>query len=181
MRLQSARLILRPWQEHDRAPFARINADSEVRRYFPSILSRAESDDSIDRMRARWDRDGFAFGVAERAADGAFVGMIGLQRVDTGPLAGTVEIGWRLDRLYWGRGYATEGAEAWLRHAFGPLALAEVVAFTPVPNLPSQAVMRRLNMRRAAERDFDHPAIAPDHPLAHHVVHAISAGDFNAA
>ena len=42
------RLILRRWRDDDRAPFAAMNADPEVMRYFPSIMTRQESDQMID-------------------------------------------------------------------------------------------------------------------------------------
>jgi RimJ/RimL family protein N-acetyltransferase len=104
--IETARLRLRSWEARDRAPFARLNADPEVMRYFPKPLSRAESDGLIGRLEARWASDGFNFAVAERRADGTFVGMVGLARVQF-PLPGTpdgaIEVGWRLAREHWGR------------------------------------------------------------------------------
>ena len=92
----------------------------------------------VARIEDRWAEDGIGFAVAERKGDGAFLGMVGLARVRFAPLAGAVEVGWRLARAHWGKGYATEAARAWLGHGFGTLGLAEIVAFTVPANLASR-------------------------------------------
>ncbi len=172
--LETDRLILRRWQPRDRAPFAALNADPEVRRHFPGTLGRAESDAQLDRFEAAWDADGIGFAAAERKADGVLVGMAGLARVHgEGPLSGSVEVGWRLAAAHWGRGYATEAAARWLAYGFDTLGLPEIVAFTVPANAASQAVMRRLGMVRDPGRDFLHPALPAGHPLAAHVVIAM--------
>ena len=130
--IETGRLLLRRWEPRDRAPFAALNADPEVMRHFPKRLTRSESDAMIGRLEDRWAGDGFCFAAAERRADGAFVGMVGLARVPFAlPLTpdGAVEVGWRLARAHWGRGYASEAARAWLGWGFATLGPAEVVAF----------------------------------------------------
>lgn len=91
-----------------------------------------------------------------------------------------MEVGWRLPRWAWGRGYASEAARAALRVAFTDLGLAEVVSFTAVPNQRSQAVMARIGMTRDPDGDFDHPGVPVGHPLARHVLYRVSAGDWRA-
>jgi RimJ/RimL family protein N-acetyltransferase len=92
----------------------------------------------------------------EVIATGEFIGFTGLNPMPDGvPGAGGVEIGWRLARHAWHRGYATEAARAALGVAFGGAGLAEVWSMTAVLNKPSQAVMRRLGMTEAAR--FGHP------------------------
>lgn len=159
--LTTERLILRPWIPADRAPFAALNADPEVRRHFAATQTRAESDASIDRFTEHWTRDGYGFDVAERRSDGAFLGMVGLQSV-TLPSGTAVEIGWRLARAHWHQGYATEAARAWRDHGFATLGLAEIIAITLPGNAASRAVMHRLGMRRDPARDFDHSDLPPD-------------------
>ena len=149
--------------------------------YFPSRLSRAESDaEGGADARRRWAADGIGFAVAERRADGAFIGLVGLSRVRIAPMQGAVEVGWRLGREHWGQGYAIEAARGWLAHGFATMRLAEVVAFTATGNLRSQAVMRRLGMRRDPARDFAHPALPEGHPLRPHLVFAIDAAGWSA-
>ncbi|MBP7003599.1 MAG: GNAT family N-acetyltransferase [Amaricoccus sp.] len=163
--IETGRLRLRRWEARDRAPFAALNAD-----VWSPPLSADESDALVDRLEARWEADGFAFAAAERRADGAFVGMVGLQRfAGAGALQPCVEVGWRLARAHWGQGYATEAGRGWLDHGFRALGLAEVVAFTDAGNAASLAVMRRLGMRRDAGRDFVHPRAPELGPLLVHV------------
>ena len=98
------------------------------------------------------------------------------------PLDGAVEVGWRLAREHWGQGYATEAARAWLRARLrGDGAAPEIIAFTVPANLASQAVMRRLGMRRDPGRDFEHPALPEGHPLRRHLVFSIRREDWEAA
>ncbi len=103
-------------------------------------------------------------------APGEFVGFAGLHVVDDGlPFTG-VEIGWRLARPAWGRGYATEAAPRVLAHGFDALGLPEVLAVTTATNHRSQVVMRRIGMTRVPEYDFDDP-VAPEGPLRPNVVY----------
>ena len=88
-----------------------------------------------------------------------------------------MEIGWRLAREAWGHGYASEAARALLKEGFERLNLPEIVAYTAESNLRSRAVMERVGMRRDVSRDFDHPALAKDHPLRRHVVYAATRPD----
>lgn len=170
MILETERLILRPWGEADREPFARINGDSRVSDWLGGPIDRAASDAAIDRANVHIAQFGFGFWAAELKADQALVGMIGLRHTpeDT-PMPG-LEVGWRLDPAAQGQGLASEGAKASLDWGFANLAAGEILAFTARSNVRSQAVMKRIGMVAAPERDFDHPKLAPDDPLRPHVV-----------
>ena len=174
--IQTERLLLRPWREQDRASFATMNADANVRRFYPSLLSRAESDASIERYKEMYARDGFCFFAAELRETRAFIGCIGLQRMSFAlPRVSqpAFEIGWRLIPEVWGHGMATEGASAVLRFAFFEKRLSEVVAITVPTNLPSRRVMEKLGMTHDPADDFDHPNIPHGHPLQRHVLYRI--------
>ena len=84
-----------------------------------------------------------------------------------------VEVGWRLAREHWARGYATEAASKALAHGFGPLGLDEIVSFTAVGNLRSRRVMEKLGMTHDPADDFEHPNLAAGHPLRRHVLYRI--------
>ena len=172
--LETERLILRRFREGDRDAFAAMNADPAVMEHFPATLSREQSDALIDRTEDMWRRDGFSFAAMERRSDGSFLGMAGIARVDfDAPFCPNVEIGWRLPISYWGRGYASEAARAWLRHGFDELGLDEIVSFTATKNLRSQAVMQRIGMHHDPERDFEHPELPSGHRLRRHVLYAL--------
>lgn len=166
------RLVLRRWADADRPAFAAINGDSRVHDWLGGPISAEASDALIDRINAGIDVQGFGLWAAERRADGRLAGMIGLSRVAAGdlPVGPCVEIGWRLHPDVWGEGLASEGARAALDWGLGPGALSEILAFTAETNLASQAVMRRIGMAPDPARDFDHPRLAPGHPLRRHVV-----------
>ncbi len=177
--IETERLILRPWRDTDRAPYAAMMADPEVGYWLGATLSREESDAQIDRfMAANADREP-GFLAMERRGDGAFLGAACLRPVPGGhPMVGTVEVGWRMARNAWGSGYATEAARILLAEGFSRLDLGEIVSFTAVSNLRSRAVMERLGFARSPDRDFDHPALAPDHPLRAHVVYVLGRSDW---
>ena len=103
-----------------------------------------------------------------------FVGFVGLS-VPTFEAHFTpcVEVGWRLARAHWGRGYATEAAGAALTFGFSDVGLDEVVSFTVPHNRPSRRVMQRLGMRRDPAEDFEHPSLPEGHPLRRHVLYRL--------
>lgn len=171
--IETERLILRPWREADRPWWRAMMADPEVGHWLGGMLTPEASDAAFDRAKAAIESDGFGMWATERKGDGAVVGSVGVRGVIGAdhPMAGSTELGWRLARNAWGAGYASEGAAAALAWGFANLDLAEIVAFTADANARSAAVMRRIGMTRAAERDFDHPALAEGHLLRRHVVY----------
>ena len=177
--LQTERLILRRWRSADLEPYAAMMADPEVGYWLAGTMTRDQCEAQIARFEAQFEARGFGLNAVERKADGAFLGFTGLAVTGATfagtPVAGTVEIGWRLARHAWGAGYASEAARAVLAAAFGQLGLLEIVSFTAVGNVRSRAVMRRIGLAHDPKRDFDHPNLAADHPLLRHVVYAKTA------
>ncbi len=168
------RLILRTWREEDRAPFAAMNADPEVMQHFPEPLTEEESKGLVDRFERIYADTGMTFFAAEEQASGRFIGTIGLKPVSGHlPIAPAVEIGWRLVADVWGQGYATEGARAMLRAGFEDYELDRLLAYTTPPNKASWRVMEKIGLLRDADADFDHPDLAPDHPLLRHIVYSV--------
>jgi RimJ/RimL family protein N-acetyltransferase len=152
MIIDTARLRLRKWRESDKPDFAAMSADPEVMNDLGGPISRAASDAKLDRYAAAFDRDGVGRWVLEDRG-GRFLGYTGVMfRAE--PIGEHYEIGWRLVRDAWGRGYATEAATAALHDAFARAKLKEVLAYTSPDNLRSQAVMARLNLLRDPSRDF---------------------------
>jgi len=171
--------MLRRWRDSDREPFARLNADPEVMRYFARPLDRAESDALIDRIEARFDERGYGLWVVERRADGTFLGFTGLAYQDfEAPFTPCVEVGWRLDSFAWGNGYATEAARAAIRFGFELARLDEIVSFTTESHMASRRVMERLGMHRDPHDDFDYPNLPAGHPLRRHVLYRLSRDEY---
>lgn len=171
--IETERLILRPFRDGDRGPFAAINADPRVGDWLGGPITREQSDAMVDRINAQIAADGFGFWAAERRADGRLVGMIGLRRNVGPPAPMALELGWRLSPDAQGAGLATEGARAAMDWGFANLDTHEILAWTASTNVRSQAVMRRIGMTPDPARDFDHTGLADGHPLRRHVVFAV--------
>ena len=154
MSVQTERLRLRTWQEADRDDFAALNADPMVMKDLGGPLDRGDSDRKFDRYLKTWESNRYGRWLVETIS-GEFLGYCGVMPVrDDHPIGLHDEIGWRLIRKAWGNGYATEGARAALIDVFRRVKLLEVLAYTAPDNLRSQAVMKRLRLRRDASRDF---------------------------
>jgi len=180
--IKTDRLILRQWSEKDFEPFAKLNADPRVREFFPALMSRQESDNSIEIFSEHIEKYGWGFWAVSLIQTGEFIGMIGLEDVRFQAhfsMTPAVEVGWRLAYEYWGKGYATEGALASLRFGFDELALREIVSFTAVQNLRSRNVMEKIGMLHDPNDDFDHPRVSEGHPLRRQALYRINAGEWD--
>jgi RimJ/RimL family protein N-acetyltransferase len=173
--IRTDRLLLRPWQPADLAPFAALNADARVCEFLPRPLSREESDAMAARIEAHFEQHGFGLWAVEICSLGAFAGYVGLSRPSfEAHFTPCVEIGWRLAFEHWGRGYATEGARAALKSGFEELGLDEIVSFTVPENVRSRHVMEKIGMTHDVAGGFDHPLLADGHRLKRHVLYRIS-------
>ena len=168
------KVSLRQWTDWDLVPFAAMNADPEVMHYFPSPLTREQSDALAQRQRELIERRGWGLWAVD--VDGEFAGFTGLAvPAFEAPFTPCVEIGWRLARAHWGRGIAHEAAKQALHHAFAELHLPEVLSFTARVNDRSRRLMERLGLVRDLAGDFLHPRIPEGHELSHHVLYRAQA------
>jgi len=174
MTLKTKRLILRQWKLSDFETFAILNADPEVMKYFPQTLSKQESDELAEKIQTFIAVNGWGLWVVELKSTGKFIGMVGLNKPKAElPPSPCVEIGWRLAKKYWSKRYATEAGKECIKFSFENLNLGEVVAFTTLNNVDSQAVMKRLGMTNTY-RNFMHPHIEKSNPLCEHVLYSIT-------
>lgn len=170
-RLETERLILRQWRDDDLPAFAVMSQDEGVMEHLGPLMDKAASGALAQRMRSLIDEQGWGFWAVEEKKGASFIGCIGLahmpQELPAGP---GVEVGWRLARPFWGKGYATEAAKECLRFAFSRLGLDVVFAYAAIINGRSQAVMERLGMLRTSFL-FDHPKLAEDNPSRRHCLY----------
>jgi RimJ/RimL family protein N-acetyltransferase len=177
--LRTERLWLRRWRDADREPFATLNADPVTMEHFLAPLTRQESDAFVDWVDAHFREHGFGLWVVEVLPTGDFAGLVGLMKpAFEAHFTPAVEVGWRLARQHWGRGYATEAAKAALEFGFDKVGLEEIVSFTVPANLRSRRVMDRLGMSRDPADDFDHPRMPEGHRLRRHVLYRLSRDSF---
>jgi len=168
------RLRLRRWRDADRAPFAAMNADPVVMEFFPALQTRESSDAAIAAWEAQFDERGWSNWAVERRDTGEFIGFVGLSVPRRAlPFSPCVEVGWRLARDHWGRGFATEAARGALRVGFERVGLEEIVSFTALANRRSRAVMERIGMADT-RRDFEHPGVPEGHALRPHCLYRLT-------
>jgi len=177
--LVTPRLVLRVWRNSDLPDFASMNADPNVMAFFPRTYDRAESNRLVARIREHFRQYGFGFWAVEAPGTASFIGFTGLWTTEfEAPFTPCIEIGWRLDTRFWGRGYATEAARAALRFGFEALRLEEIVSFAAAGNLRSRRVMERIGMTRDAAGDFGHPKLPAGSPHRRHVLYRLSRADW---
>jgi RimJ/RimL family protein N-acetyltransferase len=173
--IDTDRLLLRSWRDDDLAPFHAMNQDPEVIRHLadePPSLDEARA--QLDRFRGHERDRGHTFWAAERRDTGEFIGFCGLKPGPEGtPIAGLVEIGWRIARPHWRQGFAHEAAVACLAWAWSR-SIDKVVAITVPDNAPSWSLMEKLGMVRDPQGDFDYPALPLGHRLSRHLTYRIA-------
>ena len=172
--IDTERLILRGWGERDLHPFHMMSQDPKVMATLGPLMSRDECAAAIARLEAARAQFGYTFWAVERREDGAFLGWCGVKPGPAGtPIAGEMEIGWRLGSHYWGQGYAREAAQATLDWVWENTDAPLVAAITSVGISPSWGLMERLGMVRAPEDDFDHPNVPADSVLLSHITYRV--------
>ncbi|MFJ5880695.1 GNAT family N-acetyltransferase [Kitasatospora cineracea] len=148
--LESERLTLRPFAAADADLLIELDSDPAVMRYLtggaptPPEEVRDRAIPAILAGYERWDHDLGLFAAYEKDG-GAFVGWFCLRPLRSGPRE-EAELGYRLRRAAWGRGYATEVSRALLAKGFAELGLRLVWAETMAANRPSRNVMEKLGM-----------------------------------
>jgi len=174
VQLETPRVLLRSWKESDLEPWIALNADAENLRFFPRLYSAEESRTSHARISDLLAENPFGLWAAEEKLSGEFMGFVGLARQE---IPGVTfmpchEIGWRLDKKYWGKGYATEAAKIVLDFGLREIGLSKIFSFTAAQNLPSINVMKKIGLLERPELDFAHPRIDDASPVKFHVVYS---------
>jgi len=167
---KTERLGIRNWRENDLPEFAKMGQDENVMKYFPTLLSEQQTLNLMERMQVQFEKKGYAYLPVETLDEQEFIGMIGMSdqnyeiKLDdsSDEFLAFVDIGWRLKTAAWGKGYATEGARAWMNYGFEKMKLQTIYSVAPVINLPSQNVMEKIGFGKIGT--FDHPKIEASHP-----------------
>lgn len=149
MVIETRRLLLRGWRDEDLEPYARMCADPEVMRFIGagSTLSRDQAGEQVSRFVRDWEERGFGLWALEERGSGAFAGFAGLAFQEDWPEGGyKTEVGWRLDRPFWGRGLATEAARACVDHGLGNLGLGRIISIIQPENAASRRVAEKAGL-----------------------------------
>jgi RimJ/RimL family protein N-acetyltransferase len=148
-RLDTERLVIRPWTVEDRPTFHKLMEDPEVTRYVHAGLPYTEEEASewLGRQARQLAEHDFCMGAVIEKSTGRLIGIAGTQPLGT---TGELEIGWIFERAAWGHGYATEAGAAAMRHVLETLGRSKVVAIIDPANEPSKRVAARLGMQYEA-------------------------------
>lgn len=175
--IETDRLILRQWTKDDLTPFILMNQNPEVMKYFPKISTPEETENLYNIIIQEFSQSGYGLYATEEKQSGSFIGFIGFHftKLDL-DFCPSIEIGWRLNNLYWNKGYATEGAKACLEHGFKFLNFDEIYSFTSIENKQSQRVMQKIGLK--FNQYFNHPAVTENHPLEKHICYYIHRNSY---
>ncbi|WP_081405904.1 GNAT family N-acetyltransferase [Acinetobacter sp. TGL-Y2] len=176
--IKTDRLVLRQWKETDYLPFVKMGLDPDVMRYFYELLTPQKSLEMAKKIHELIQQNGWGFWAVELKETGEFIGFIGLHSQPTlFELSPCIEIGWRISKKFWRRGYAFEGARAALKYGFEELNAKKIVAFTACQNQPSEQLMMRLGMTKVME--FIHPELPTGNIYEKHVLYELDKHSFN--
>jgi len=170
---KSERLGFRNWLGSDIAIMAEINADPDVMKFFPGTQSLEQTEAFIERMQLQMSKKGYCYFAVDKLMDGEFIGFVGLsEQTFEASFTPCIDIGWRLSKMEWNKGYATEGAKRCLDYAFNQLEIQKVNAMAPKINLRSIQVMEKIGMKKPT--GFVHPLLVDDERLKECVLYEIA-------
>jgi len=150
--IETARLLLRPWQANDLAELEQLWASPAVRqgRQLSHERIRAIAQSSLQ----QWQRNGFGPWAALDKATGQWIGRVGLDELDDWPEADKIEVGWELHRAWWGKGLATEAGLAALSFGFEEHQLERIISVTAPGNTAARRVMERIGLEEQGVRQW---------------------------
>lgn len=174
----SQRLGFRNWQFSDTEKLFKLNSDKDVMEFFPFLPSLEQTKALIEKMTTQFEKYGFCYFAVDILETNEFIGFIGIaEQTFEADFTPCVDIGWRLDKKYWGEGYATEGAKRCLQFAFEEKNLDSIKSIAPKINAKSISVMKKIGMRYI--KDFNHPASSSDKRLETCVLYEIKNSEFD--
>ena len=173
--IETERLVLRDWRDDDLDDFHRLCSDPETMEFLGPVMDRDETAAVIRTMQDRARDTGHTFWAMERKEDGRVIGFTGVIRAHAPEIENELEIGWRVARDCWRKGYAHEAAAATLEWIAANRPGERVVAITAVGNARSRALMEKLGMTYQVGCDFDHYRVPEGSPLRRHVIYAKDA------
>jgi len=156
--LETRRLVLRRFTPDDVDNLVELDGDPDVMRFInggrPTPRSEIE-DDVLPAFLDYYERfAGFGFWAAVEKSSGEFVGWFHFRPLEDSDLE-EIELGYRLRKSAWGKGYATEGSRALIEKGFTELGVSRVTASTMVVNVASQRVMQKAGLKLV--RTFHQP------------------------
>ena len=151
----SERLGFRNWELTDIDEMCKINSDEKVMEFFPSVSTKQQTTEFVERMKNQFADKGFCYFAVDKLKDNEFIGFIGLsEQTYEAEFTPCVDIGWRLKSSEWNKGFASEGAIKCLDYALKKLKLENVYSIAPKINTKSEHIMTKIGLKKQYE--FEH-------------------------
>ena len=151
----SERLGFRNWNLTDIDKMHEINSDEKVMEFFPSIPTKEQTTEFIDRMQNQFVNKKFCYFAVDKLENNEFIGFIGLsEQTYEADFTPCVDIGWRIKSGEWNKGFASEGAKQCLDYAMNELKLENVYSVAPKINTKSEHIMTKIGLKKQYE--FEH-------------------------
>ncbi len=155
LKIETERLILRPFNLNDLDAFASICADPEVMRFIGNgkALETEATEELLGWIISQYEELGFGLLAVTLKEDNKLLGFCGLIRqiIDNEQ---HIELGYRLDRAFWGQGIATEAAQAMKDYAFNQLNITHLVSIIHVDNMASKQVAKKIGLSHMKQTHF---------------------------
>ncbi|WP_250676001.1 GNAT family N-acetyltransferase [Paraclostridium ghonii] len=144
--LETDRLVFRKISKDDYVVIANMLQDIEVMYAWEKSFSDKEVNLWIEENLKRYENEGYSYFLVVEKASKKTVGVMGplIENINEEKFIG---IGYILNKQFWGKGYATEGARACVEYAFNELNADTVIAQIRTNNTSSKNVAKRLNMK----------------------------------
>ena len=155
--VETARLLLRRWQDDDLERLVALYGDPRVARFLSvdgHPWPRERSVGAFEHFRGEWQEHGFGPWAATDKHTGRWLGQIGLNELPRWPGPDKIEVGWDLHPPVWGQGLATEGARAALGYGFEVVGLERIISTARADNAASRRVMEKCG--QAFQEEFTH-------------------------
>lgn len=160
----SDRLGFRNWETTDIDKMYEINSDKKVMEFFPSILTKEQTTEFVERMKTQFKDKGFCYFAVEKLEGNEFIGFIGLsEQTYKADFTPCVDIGWRIKSSEWNKGFASEGAKKCLDYALNELKLEDVYSIAPKVNTKSEHIMTKIGLKKQYE--FEHSLLTNNNRL----------------
>jgi RimJ/RimL family protein N-acetyltransferase len=154
----SERLGFRNWNLSDLDKMQEINSDEKVMEFFPSIPTKEQTADFVERMKKQFEDKGFCYFAVDKLENNEFIGFIGLsEQTYNADFTPCVDIGWRIKSSEWNKGFASEGAKKCLEYALNELGLENIYSIAPKINIKSEHIMKKIGLKKQYE--FEHPLL----------------------
>lgn len=158
----SQRLGFRNWRDDDLPELAAINIDPLAMEFFQDVMTLEQSESFLKRMQNEYEERGYCYFAVDVLETKELIGMIGMShKTFEADFTPCIDIGWRLARDHWNKGYATEGAKRCLEYGLNDLKMDSILCIASQANVKSVGIMKKIGLRDLGT--FEHPALI-DYP-----------------